>query len=295
MHVDMEEKMDVLQLRAYGKINLGLDVLGTRPDGYHEVRMIMQTVGVYDEIRMEKQRKPGIQIATNLSFQPCNEQNLAYRAADLLMQECNVPEGVSIRIRKVIPVAAGMAGGSSDAAAVLIGVNRMFGLGFSKKDLARRAVTLGADVPYCIMRGTALAEGIGERLTPLPKMPPCIVVVAKPPVSVSTKEVYTKFDACPAPAHPDIDAMIQGLKRGDLLTVAQNLGNVLENVTEEDYPVVARIKQIMIEHGALGALMSGSGPTVFGLFNDENAAERTRRGLIRARLVRQLFVTKPVP
>lgn len=179
-----------MRLRAYAKINLGLDVLRRREDGYHEVQMVMQTVGLHDNIMLKKLKTPGIRINTNLFYLPNNENNLAYKAAKLLMDEFQLPGGLFIDLQKRIPVAAGMAGGSSDAAAVLYGVNQMYRLKLSKEELMQRGVKLGADIPYCLLRGTALAEGIGERLTPLPPMPACHVLIAKPPISVSTKFVY---------------------------------------------------------------------------------------------------------
>lgn len=206
------EMLDRLELKAYGKINLGLDVVRKREDGYHEVRMIMQTVHLHDRIVMEKTKEPGIRTETNLPYVPDGEGNLAWRAAKLLMDEFGLSEGVDIKIRKCIPVAAGMAGGSTDAAAVLVGMNRLFGLGLGKKELMRRGVKLGADIPYCILRGTALSEGIGEILTELPPAPQCHVVLAKPQISVSTKAVYEKLrvDALGPEAHPDIDGMAAG-------------------------------------------------------------------------------------
>ena len=216
------EMLDRLELKAYGKINLGLDVVRKREDGYHEVRMIMQTVHLHDRIVMEKTKEPGIRTETNLPYVPDGEGNLAWRAAKLLMDEFGLSEGVDIKIRKCIPVAAGMAGGSTDAAAVLVGMNRLFGLGLGKKELMRRGVKLGADIPYCILRGTALSEGIGEILTELPPAPQCHVVLAKPQISVSTKAVYEKLrvDALGPEAHPDIDGMIRAVGEKDLHRVA---------------------------------------------------------------------------
>ena len=256
--------MDKMELKALGKINLGLDVLGKRPDGYHDVRMVMQTIYLYDQITITKRKESGIGLSTNLFYLPVNENNLAYRAAKLLMDEFEIRSGVDIFLEKHIPVAAGMAGGSSNAAAVLYGINRMFDLGLSMEELMKRGVSLGADVPYCIMRGTVLAEGIGEILTPLPPMPRCQIVVAKPPVSVSTKMVYEKIDSRRIVEHPDIDGIIEGLKEGDVTKIASCMGNVLEQVTVEEYPVIDKIKKLMNEGGAKGAMMSGSGPTVLG-------------------------------
>lgn len=283
--------MDKLELKALGKINLGLDVLGKRENGYHDVRMVMQTVYLYDQIWMAKTKEPGIRLHTNLFYLPVNENNLAYRAADLLIKEFGIQEGVKIVLDKHIPVAAGMAGGSSNAAAVLFGMNRMFSLGLSQKDLMERGVSLGADVPYCIMRGTVLAEGIGEKLTPLPPMPKCFVLLAKPSISVSTKMVYEKLDSREIAVHPDIDGIIAGLKGRDLLAVSACMGNVLEKVTAEAYPVIDEIKETMKKQGALNALMSGSGPTVFGLFDDKKKAKKAAFWIRELQLARQTYVT----
>ena len=229
-----------LRLKAYGKINLALDVLGRRDNGYHDVRMIMQTVGLHDRIELYRTKEPGIRLETNLFYLPNNEQNLAYRAAALLMEEFSVKEGVSIQLKKFIPVSAGMAGGSTDAAAVLFGVNKMFGLGLSTKELMERGVKLGADIPYCLMRGTALSEGIGEELTPLPQIPQCQVLIAKPGISVSTKVVYESLDAMELKPedHPDIDGMLAAIDRKNIHEIAGKFGNVLELVTAGKYPVM---------------------------------------------------------
>ena len=285
-----------LSLKAYGKINLGLDVLRRRDDGYHEVRMIMQTVGIYDRIDLIYKETPGITVETNLYYLPDNENNLVYKAAKLLMDEFHVQKGVHIRLRKYIPVAAGMAGGSSDAAAVLFGVNKMFSLGLTTEQLMDRGVKIGADVPYCVMRGTALSEGIGEILTPLPVPPQCQVLIAKPGISVSTKFVYENLHAneLRPEQHPDIDGMMEAIKQKDLYGIADRFGNVLENVTIPAYPVIQEIKDLMLEQGAIGALMSGSGPTVFGLFTNPKAAakahEEMRFGAC-AELAKQVYLT----
>lgn len=282
--------MDKINLKALGKINLGLDVLGRRENGYHDVRMVMQTVYLYDQIFMEKKKEPGIEIKTNLYYLPVNENNLVYKAARLLMDEFKIKEGVKVSLEKHIPVAAGMAGGSSDAAAALFGINRMFGLGLSTEELMERGVSIGADVPYCVMRGTVLAEGIGERLTVLPALPRCTVLLAKPSVSVSTKLVYEKLDSKEVLKHPNIDGLIRGLKSGSLCEVAAHMGNVLEDVTASEYPVIESIKDMMKEEGALNALMSGSGPTVFGLFDDKRKARQAMQKIKRKGLTKQLYV-----
>ena len=180
-----------MKLRALAKINLGLDVTGKREDGYHEVRMVMQTIQMYDQLEIKESKEPGIRLTTNLPFLPCNDGNLVYKAAKILMDEFDIRQGVDMNLTKFIPVAAGMAGGSSDAAAALVGINRMFQLGLTKRQLMERGVQIGADVPYCVLRGTALAQGIGEKLTVLPPMPDCWILIGKPGISVSTKYVYT--------------------------------------------------------------------------------------------------------
>ena len=285
-----------LSLKAYGKINLGLDVLRRREDGYHDVRMIMQTVGIFDRVDLVRKEEPGIEVETNLYYLPTNENNLVYKAAKLLMDEFQVQEGIQIRLRKFIPVAAGMAGGSSDAAAVLFGVNKMFRLGMSTEQLMERGVRIGADVPYCILRGTALSEGIGEVLTKLPAVPQCQVLVAKPGINVSTKFVYENLHAndLRPEQHPDIDGMIQAIKDQDLKKIAGKLGNVLETVTVKEYPVIQEIKDKMLEFGAIGSLMSGSGPTVFGLFTNPKAAQEAYEELRygeSAGLAKQVYLT----
>ena len=279
--------MDKIKLKALGKINLGLDVLGRRPNGYHDVRMVMQTVYLYDQILLEKTDKEGISLETNLFYLPVNENNLAYRAAKMLIDEFAIKEGVHISLEKHIPVAAGMAGGSSNAA----GMNRLFQLGLTDQELMDRSVQLGADVPYCIMRGTVLAEGIGEKLTPLPAMPKCHVLLAKPPISVSTQKVYEKLDAQEVTKHPDIDGILLGLQTGDLEKITSSMGNVLENVTITEYPQIERIKDVMKEEGALNAMMSGSGPTVFGIYDDKMLARRAAARIREEQLAKQVHVT----
>ena len=285
-----------LKLKAYGKINLGLDVLRRREDGYHDVRMVMQTVRVFDRIDITRTREAGIRLQTNLYYLPVNENNLVYKAARLLMDEFNITDGVFIDLKKFIPVAAGMAGGSSDAAAVLFGINRMFHLGLTTQELMKRGVTLGADVPYCILRGTALSEGIGEILTPLPPVPQCQVLIAKPSISVSTRFVYENLHAnqLKPEQHPDIDSMIEAIKLRDLYQIAARMGNVLEHVTIREYPVIDQIKAYMTRSGAIRAMMSGSGPTVFGLFTNPQAAQQAYEGLrygTASELAKQVYLT----
>lgn len=281
-----------MRLKALAKINLGLDVIRRREDGYHEVKMIMQTIRLYDRIVMRKRRESKIQVKTNLFYLPENENNLVYKAAKLLIEEFKVQQGVQIDLQKFIPVAAGMAGGSSDAAAVLYGMNRMFHLGLSLEELMERGVKIGADVPYCLMRGTALAEGIGEQLTKLSPVPQCKVLIAKPAISVSTKFVYENLKLDENTVHPDIDLLIQDIETKNLADMAAHMGNVLESVTIPNYPVIAQIKEQMIKDGALNAMMSGSGPTVFGIFDDKEKAEVAYKRMREGNLAKQVYLTE---
>lgn len=283
--------MDRIELKALGKINLGLDVLGRRENGYHDVRMVMQTLYLYDNVTLIKKEEPGIEIESNLYFLPKDSGNIAWKAANLLMEEFNIPGGIKIILNKYIPVAAGMAGGSSNAAAVLYGMNKMYKLGLSQQELMDRGVKLGADVPYCIMRGTVLAEGIGEILSPLPPMPKCQILIAKPLVSVSTKAIYEAIDSKEIEDHPDIDGIIEGLKKQDLNKIASSMGNVLEKVTIDMHPEIAQIKNCMLENGALGAMMSGSGPTVFGIFRSRRTAQEAYEKVKAQGIAKQVYVT----
>ena len=287
--------MNQMRLKALAKINLGLDVLRRKEDGYHDVKMIMQTINLHDSIYMKKIEEKEIRIRTNLYYLPNNENNLAYKAAKILMDEFDLPGGISIHLKKVIPVAAGMAGGSSDGAAVLFGMNKMYGLKLSMQELMDRGVKLGADVPYCIMRGTALAEGIGEKLTALPSMPKCHILIAKPPISVSTKFVYENLHAndLKPEDHPPVDVQLAALEEGNLEKLVAHMGNVLERVTVPEYPVINEIKQKMMDHGALGAMMSGSGPTVFGIFTSYAKAKEAYQAIERSGLSKQIYLTTP--
>lgn len=282
--------MNSLTIDAYAKVNLGLDVVRRLENGYHEVKMVMQTVGIHDTLTLKKEAQ-GIKITTDSGEVPANEDNLVYKAAKLLIDNYGITEGVSIHLEKRIPVAAGMAGGSTDAAAVLRGMNTLFALGVSQEELQAQGVKLGADIPYCIMGGTALAEGIGEKLTRLPDAPDCILLVAKPDINVSTKYVYENLQLDKIEKHPDIDGMVEAIKTGDLAGVIARMDNVLQTVTEEKYTVIGELKRFMEENGALKALMSGSGPTVFGIYEDGAKAEAAKEKLEKLGLAKQLFVT----
>ena len=278
-------------LKSYGKINLGLDVLRRREDGYHEVRMIMQTVGLYDVLTMKKRKDDKIEMTCNLSFLPTDERNLVYKAVKLIKDKYHIKDGVEINLSKRIPVAAGMAGGSSDAAAAFVGVNRMFHLGLTEEQLMERAVKVGADVPYCIMRGTALAEGIGEKLKRLPKVPECYVLVGKPGINVSTKTAYENLNLAGIGKHPDIDGLIRDIEDGDLYAMASKMENVFEPGIIRQYPVIGNIKELMEEKGALKAVMSGSGPTVFGIFDNRDKMAAAARSLRKSGLAKTVFAT----
>ena len=281
-----------MRLRAFAKINLGLDILRKREDGYHEVRMIMQTIQMYDVLEMKKVKKPGISLSVNYPYIPSDERNLVYKAAKLLMDEFQVKEGVDIRLEKFIPVAAGMAGGSSDAAAAMVGINHLFKLGLSEKDLMDRAVNIGADVPSCIMRGTALAEGIGEKLTRIAQVPDCYVLIGKPGIGVSTKTAYESLQLDKIQSHPDIDGMIRDIENGNLLEMTDKMGNVFESGIIGKYPVIGEIKDLMEANGALKAMMSGSGPTVFGIFDDREKMEAAAAVLRQSNLAKTVFATE---
>lgn len=266
--------MDTIAYKARAKINLGLDVLWRLENGYHEVKMIMQTIDLYDELEFKRTDTPDISLKTDSRYELGGIlDNLAYKAAKLMKERYAISGGIEISLKKNIPVAAGMAGGSADAAATMLAVNELFGLGRSRTELMEAALSLGADIPFCIMGGTALAEGIGEKLTPLPAPPRAALVVAKPDIMVSTGEVYKRLDLGGVKRHPDIGGMTEAIRGGDIGGIAQRMENVLETVTETVFPVIADIKKTLRENGALGAMMSGSGPAVFGIFTDKEEAE----------------------
>ena len=296
---------DRVERRAYAKVNLGLDIIGRRKDGYHLVRMVMQQIGLYDVLTFEKTAEPGVRLQLaegctipDIDEMPLDDRNLIVRAAKAVLEKYDIRCGMTITLEKHIPMAAGMAGGSTDCAAALTGAAELFGIGTTPEELAELGVRLGADVPYCLMGGTALAEGIGEKLTRLPDLPDCRFIIVKPSFGVSTKEVYTAYDALAeeqSPAdekssavvtggtaaerrilHPDIDGMEAALKAGDLVGVTDRLGNVLEPVTVARHPEIARIEERLKAMGITATIMTGSGPTVFGIL--PGAAEDTEDG-----------------
>lgn len=266
--------MEQIKLKSRAKINLSLDVIGKRSDGYHEVEMVMQQIDLYDNITINERNDNEIKIFTNCEYIPKNSTNIAYKAADKLRNVLSICKGVDIHIDKHIPVAAGLAGGSSNAAAVLKGLNKLWSLGLSEKELMDIGVTIGADIPFCILGGTALAEGIGEKLTPIDSnIKNTWIVLAKPPVSVSTKEVYEGLNMSKIKNRPNTTKLINSIKKGNLYSVSNNMGNVLETVTEKKYSVITEIKRKMMEYNALGSMMSGSGPTVFGIYKNYERAK----------------------
>lgn len=357
--VEKTEASGTLRIEAQAKINLALDVTGRRADGYHFVRMIMQSIDRSDSLVLRKMDEPGVflekqdvRIHEDLQDQeadrnnnrknnrdhyrekyrekdrgkdrkkeiqneikegredreelknpsinpdgsallPNDGNNLAVKGAKCLLSEFCPEAGVRISLTKRIPIAAGLAGGSTDAAAAMLGVNRLFSLGLSLDELAIRAEKIGADVPFCLYKGTMLAEGIGEILTPLPPMPDCFLLLAKPPVSISTPEVYHRYDRLSSVRHPDIPKLQRALEAADLEEIARGLGNVLSEVTESSYPEVARIRASLIRNGALGALMSGSGPSVFGIFSEKEKAALAAEKLRGEGLCREIFLTRP--
>lgn len=262
-----------MKIRAYAKVNISLDVVGKREDGYHLLRMIMQNIDLYDEIIVEKQSRDII-IECNKNYVPTDSRNLAYKAAMAFKERYNISEGVKIKIFKNIPVSAGLAGGSTDAAAVLKLMNKLFEVNASKEELMELGLKLGADIPYCIQGGTALCEGVGEVITPLKSFRDKIIVLVKPSFGVSTKEVYKNFDMEKVKKHPETEALIKAMAEDDLRYVAYNMRNLLENVTLKKHKVLINLKEEMNKYGAINSMMSGSGPTVFAFFDDMLKAQR---------------------
>lgn len=287
--------MDKIELKAYGKINIGLDVIRKREDGYHDLDMIMQTVGVYDDVIISREdgtQTYEIEVSTDADILPNDKGNLAFMAAKVLMEAYGIKSKVKIYINKRIPIAGGMAGGSADCAAVLRGVNKLFQLGLTDEQLQEYGVKLGADVPYCIVGGTKRAQGIGEILTDLPTPPKCYVIIAKPDAFVSTKFVYSHIRPAQIENHPDIDGIIESIKAGDLYGMCEKIANVMEDVTIPEYPIIQKVKDILKSNGAVNALMSGSGPTVFGIYDDEEKAKQSMDALSGKEFVSQLYLTK---
>ena len=284
----------ILEKKAYAKINLGLDVTGKRDDGYHIVRMIMQNVDLYDTLTFEDNETGEICLTASSEKIPTDDSNLICKVALQLKKEFGVSKGANIHLVKRIPVAAGMAGGSTDGAAAYVALNELWNLGLDKKKLCEFAVKLGADIPYCIIGGTALAEGIGEELTIISDMPACHIVIAKPAIDVSTGWVYKELDSRKIIEHPDIDGIRAAIEDGNIKVMCSLIGNVLEPVTAGKYTVIGDIEKTLEDSGAVGAFMTGSGPTVFAVFDDEDKAKNGYEAVKRSALAPELFLSGPV-
>lgn len=281
--------MEAIRRKARAKINISLDVLGKRADGYHEVKMIMQQVDLYDEVEI-REIETGIVLESNCEFIPKDQSNIAYQAAKMMQEQYKIHKGVYIYINKQIPVAAGLAGGSTDGAAVILGLNELWNLGASREELMTHSLALGADVPFCILEGAALAEGIGEKLTPIKGLEYAWVVLCKPNLCVSTAEVYKSLQLEKLEEHPNTDKLLMAMENNDIQTIGENLHNVLEQVTEKMHPIVKDIKRRMMEYNAMGSLMSGSGPTVYGLYKDYYKARSACENL--SKVYKQTYVVK---
>ena len=281
-----------MKIKAYAKINISLDIVGKREsDGYHLLKMIMQNIDLYDEISIEKQ-KEGITISCNKNYVPTDSRNLAYKAASLFKETYNIDDGVHIDIVKNIPVSAGLAGGSTDAAAVLKLMNKIFEVNASDEELMNIGLKLGADIPYCINGGTALCEGIGEKITTLAPFKDKILVLVKPSFGVSTKEVYKSFNLDRVRVHPKTDSLIEAMENDDLYYVANNMKNLLENVTLRKHNILIKIKEEMNRYGAVGSMMSGSGPSVFAFFDDMLKAQRCYEKMKES--YKEVFLTRTI-
>ena len=289
--------MEKLNYKARAKINLALDVCRRLENGYHEIKTVMQSVNIYDELEFKRRRDPDIILSVDIRYELGDlGNNLIFRAAKFMKEYYGIRQGIEIHLKKTIPVAAGMAGGSTDAAATMLAMNEMFALKLDKEELMRQGLRLGADIPFCILGGTALAEGVGEKLTPLPAPPRASLLVVKPPIMVSTKRVYETLRVNQIAKHPDIDGMMAALEQGDIERVANYLENVMEAVTVKENSIIAEIKTMMTQQGAYNALMSGSGPSVFGIFAKEEeaqaAAKHIRSALKAKKMASQVFVTE---
>lgn len=278
-------------VKAYAKINLSLDVVGKRKDGYHLLRMIMQNIDLYDILKINE-IKTGIRICSNNRCIPCDRRNLVYKAAKLFIDRYNLKNGISIDIDKNIPVSAGLAGGSADAAAVLKAMRNIYDPEISNDELSELGLNIGADVPYCIIGGTALCEGIGEKVTPLMPFTNHILILIKPPFGVSTAEVYKDLDISKIKRHPNTEILIDAVNKSKLEMLSKNMKNVLENVTLKKYPILRKIKIDLINFGAMGSLMSGSGPSIFGFFDDMVKAQKCYDNM-KTRY-KEVFITRTI-
>lgn len=277
--------------KSYAKINLTLDVLNKRSDGYHEVEMIMQTIGLFDLITIDKISE-SIKLTSNLAYLPTNEKNIAYKAASAFFKASKIQGGAKISIQKNIPVAAGLGGGSGNGGAVLCGLNALYGYPLSYNELLELGGQLGADVPFCMEGGTCVCRGIGEVMTGIHGMKPVTVLLVKPPISVSTPEIYSRLDNEIIEERPDTNAMISAIENNDIYDIADKLSNVMEPVTAKMHPIISGIKTKMLMNGAIGAQMSGSGPTVFGIFDDDKKAAVSAESFYKQ--FRDVYICKTV-
>lgn len=286
--------MKSVTLRAYAKINISLDVCGKRQDGYHLLRSVFQGISLYDDIRViQKEEGEGIEILCNLPYIPTDERNIVHKVATAFFQAAKIPSySIAIELKKTIPSGAGLGGGSADGAAVFSALCRLYGVFFTREQATAILAPLGADIPFFLYSGTMLAEGIGEILSPLPPLPDCFIVLAKPRAGANTKQIFTALAERGIPAHPDTDLVIEGLAQGDLKKIAQGADNVLENVTIPLCPPVGKLKEAMAKQGALLSLMTGSGSTVFGIFAEEKAARKAARAM--QRYTRTVYTVRPI-
>ena len=285
--------MDSVSVYSNAKINLALDVVKRREDGYHDLRTIMQSVTLRDRIVIRKLYTNQIKLNSNIKWLPQDSRNLAFRAAKILIDKYKKDYGVLIEIDKQIPISAGLGGGSANAAATLFGIKRLFDLPITMDKLMQIALSLGADVPFCLMKGTALGEGVGEILTPLSPCPDVYIAIAKPPISISTAEVFRQYDNESVTVRPNIDQMVKDIEKGDIKAIGAGLGNVLESVTAKEFMVIDRIKRVMKINGAAGSAMSGSGPSVFGLFEAKSSAQKAITQIRQELGVKEVFLTSP--
>ncbi|MBC7959910.1 MAG: 4-(cytidine 5'-diphospho)-2-C-methyl-D-erythritol kinase [Vallitaleaceae bacterium] len=285
--------MKEIRLKARAKINISLDVIRKREDGYHDLSMIMQTVNLYDKVNLKKTTHDGIVLKTNLSFLPVDERNLVYKVIAYMRNTYGIKEGIFADLFKVIPIAAGLAGGSADAAAAIKGMDSLFELHLTLEEMIDIGKKFGADIPYCLVEGTVLAQGIGDQMTLLKDFPECYIVIAKPNINVSTAVAFggLKLGQVTEAERPNNGLLIEAIGRGDLLYIGQNMRNVLETVTAKEYPMIQSIKETLLEHGALGAMMSGSGSAVFGIFQQKEEAIQASTYLKRHDIVKFAYTT----
>ncbi|MCL2664912.1 MAG: 4-(cytidine 5'-diphospho)-2-C-methyl-D-erythritol kinase [Defluviitaleaceae bacterium] len=288
--------MDFINVQAYAKINLTLDITGTLPNGYHGLRTVMQSIKLHDDVLIKKVDKYKFKMDCDHPKLPVDERNLVHKAANYMIEKFSLQCGVFIGLKKTIPISAGLAGGSSDCAAVLCGMNTLFNLNLTTEELADIGTLFGADVPFCVNGGMTLAEGIGEVLSPLAPLPASWVLLARPSVSVSTKNAFTQYDSIPNVKPTDYTGFfLRSLHENDIKKAALCFGNALTQVTAASHPEIYGLIEIMKQQGAYGASMSGSGPTVFGYFPGSIAAHAAKRAISKAMpMIRSLYVTKTV-